>query len=324
MVGRVFGVREMVVGAEVVGLAPGDLGDAGVRAELYGLWLKFGLLVFRGVASVEEHLALSRCFGELEVHPLPEVRWEENPLLIELGGSKTAPAYVYDGGDVRVNRLPWHRDTAYTPTICKGAMLWMLETPSVEGETLFADTALAYDALPGDVKERLEGLEYKATVRMTPLEQTRPGALWREVRKATVEEDPQVAAPRKGSFDRAAAAARYPSVIHPAVLVHPESGRKCIFLSPTYVDYFIGLEQSESDELLAYLMDHMTQSRFVYKHSWTVNDALTWDNRRFMHAALGHPVGEPRRALRTTLATQFRPGRYFDESVTGEVAALVD
>ena len=112
-------------------------------------------------------------------------------MFIELGGRKTTPAFLYDGADLRVNRIPWHRDTAYTPDICKGAMLRMLEVPPVEGETLFADTAMAYEDLPAHVKARLEGLEYRASLRLGTLEQTRPGALWQTAREATREEDPQ-------------------------------------------------------------------------------------------------------------------------------------
>jgi hypothetical protein len=64
--------------------------------------------------------------------------------------------------------------------------------------------------------------------------------------------------------------ARFPSVIHPAVMTHPESGRKCLFLSPTYVDGFLGLKQDESDALLWQLTEHMLQPRFVYRHNWRV------------------------------------------------------
>jgi hypothetical protein len=71
--------------------------------------------------------------------------------------------------------------------------------------------------------------------------------------------------------------ARFPSVIHPAVMTHPESGRKCLFLSPTYVDGFLGLKQDESDALLWQLTEHMLQPRFVYRHNWRVNDAILWD-----------------------------------------------
>lgn len=105
-------------------------------------------------------------------------------------------------------------------------------------------------------------------------------------------------------------------MVHPAVLVHPESGRKCIFLSPTYIDHFLSMAPSASDALLRYLVEHMVQPRYVYKHHWSVNDAIVWDNRRMMHAAVGNEPGDRRRGLRTTLAGQLRAGRFFDESAT--------
>jgi taurine dioxygenase len=313
--------RPLTVGAEVVGLAPGAEADPDVRSALYAAWLEYGILLFRDVDSTERHLALSRCFGDLEVHPFPEVRSDEHPLLIEIGGRKRARAYVYDG-ELLVNRIVWHRDTAYTPDICKGAMLRMVEVPARGGETLFADTALAYADLPAEMKTRLDGLEFVASLRLSPMEQTRPGAFWKTVRPATEAEDPH--GPRV-NVDDEAAKARYPSVIHPAVLTHPESGRKCIFISPTYVDEFLGLETCESDALLVWLVEHMTGPRYVYKHSWSPNDAIVWDNRRFMHSALGNAPGEPRRGLRTTLAGPVRTGRYVEaDDKAAEHAALAD
>jgi taurine dioxygenase len=316
-----FSVVAMPVGAEIVGLAPGAEQNPATQRALYAAWLKHGILLFRGVDSVERHLAISRCFGELEIHPVPEVRHAENEYLIELGGAKRMGAYVFDDG-MRINRIAWHRDTAYTPDICKGAMLRMLEVPAYEGETLLADTAMAWDELPADLKRRLEGLEFKATLRTDPLVvQGHPGAVWKSVRQATDEEDPEGAGrrSRNTTIDQ-----RYPSVIHPAVLTHPESGRKCLFLSPTYVDFFLGLEAGESNGLLQSLVDHMLQPRFVYRHRWSVDDAIVWDNRRFMHAGLGNRPDQPRYGHRTTLAGPLRTGRYFDEEPQQAASAVVD
>lgn len=316
-----FEIVPLSVGAEIVGLDTEPPIDEKTRRALYAAWLEFGILVFKNVGSAERHIELSRCFGDLEIHPFPEARAKENPLFIEIGGAKELPAFVYDGVDLRVNRIPWHRDTAYTPGICKGAMLRMLEAPPLEGETLFADTAMAYEELPAEVKARLDGLEYRATLRLGTINQTRPGALWKTARAATAEEDPRGFG--KQLYD-AGAQARYPPVVHPAVLTHPESGRKCIFLSPTYVDYFLGLSQSQSDALLRYLVDHMTSPRYVYKHKWAVNDAILWDNRRFMHAAVGNRPGHRRRGLRTTLAGPLNTGRYFEHGTARAATGPVD
>lgn len=297
------------VGAEVRGLGGAPF-DAETVAALNRAWLDHGILLFRDVDSVELHLAISRCFGELEVHPLPELRAKEDPHFFPLGGPGML-ASVYDERDIRVNRIPWHRDTAFRPEICKGAMLRMLEVPHEEGETLLADTAKAWDGLPAHMKARLEGLEFKATLRTAHLSLPgRPGTFWQKVRLAGEEDYPGNAerGSRDGQLD-----ARYPSVIHPAVLTHPESGRKCIFLSPTYVDFFLDMDQKESDELLWYLTNHMLQPQYVYRHRWRENDAILWDNRRFLHAGMGNRPGEPRFGLRTTLAGPMRTGRYYDK-----------
>ena len=69
-----FAVRPMTVGAEITGLAPGMEDDPEVAAALRAAWLEHGILLFRNVDSVDYHLSLSRVFGELELHPYPELR----------------------------------------------------------------------------------------------------------------------------------------------------------------------------------------------------------------------------------------------------------
>jgi taurine dioxygenase len=295
------------VGAEVVGLAGVESFDAETARALNAAWHEHGVLLFRGVATNEAHIALSRCFGEIEIHPLPELRAPENPYFFPLGGERVA-ALVFDETDVMVNRIPWHRDTAFTPTMCMGSVLRMVEVPEAEGETLLGDTAAAYDALPEAMKRRLEHLEFHATISNGAVEHTGVGAWWSTVRDARDDEFPEGVVPfrPKAYPDKS----RFPPVIMPAVFTHPESGRKCLFLSPMNVDYFIGMDRAESDALLAELVAHMTSDRFVYRHRWAVDDAVIWDNRRFIHAAFGNRPGARRRGLRTTLAARFEVARY--------------
>jgi taurine dioxygenase len=310
----------MTVGAEIVGLAPGSERDPSVKTALYMTWLEYGVLLFRDIDSIDRHLAISECFGELEIHPEPTFRYPQNPYLVELGGAKRPAAYVYDDTDVRTVRIPWHRDTAFTPDVCKGAMLRLLVVPEHDGETMLADTAKAYDDLPADLKARLEGLEFKATLYTDPFSWPLIGAFWKTVRLATEAEDPEVSSRRilKDST-------RFPSVVQPALMTHPESGRKCIFLTPKDVDYFLGMSRADSDALLGAVCDHMLQPKYVYKHRWAVNDAVLWDNRRFMHAACGYRPSEYRHGLRTTLAGPIRTGRYFDTNAKQpSVAATMD
>lgn len=297
------------VGAEVTGLGGIESFDAATARALNQAWFEHGILLFRGIASAEAHIALSRCFGEIEIHPLPELRAPENPYFFPLGGERVA-ALVFDETDILVNRIPWHRDTAYTPTMCMGAMLRMIEVPDAQGETLLGDTAAAYDALPEDMKRRLETLEFHATISNGAVEHTGLGAWWSMVRDARDDEFPEGVIPfRPGAYPDKS---RFAPVIMPAVLTHTDSGRRCLFISPMNVDYFLGMDRAESDALLAELVAHMTSEQFVYKHRWSPNDALIWDNRRFIHAAFGNRPGAKRRGLRTTLATKFTVARYAD------------
>jgi taurine dioxygenase len=294
----------MTIGAEVVGLDPEAELTTETRQALYQAWLDYGILLFRDVETIERHLDLSRCFGDLERHPLENMRAKENDLFMRVGGDESPP-YVYDG-ILKSGTIPWHRDTAYTPDIAKGAMLRLLEVPQAEGETLFADTARAYDDLPPALQARLESLEFRSTLRRTPMEQPVAAALWQSVRQPTAEE---LAAAGGDVRATSSTVSRMPPVIHPALLVHPESGRRCIFLSPKEFDGFVGMDEKESNALFEELVHHMLQDRYVYRHRWAVDDAVVWDNRRVMHAAAGNRLGDRRRGLRTTLAGELRIGR---------------
>jgi len=86
------------------------------------------------------------------------------------------------------------------------------------------------------LKRRLEGLETKATIRIDYSGKTPAGALWKTMRQATQEE---YSREQQTLVHNAAVVDRYPSVVHPAVLEHPDTGRKCLLLSPSYVDQFL-------------------------------------------------------------------------------------
>jgi taurine dioxygenase len=312
-------LKPLPIAAEIHGLSIAQIQHAETRASLYADWMEHGVLVFRDIPVTNaEHLELSRVFGDLELHPLPEIRNAEEPLLMDLGGKKATRAFVYDGDKLRVDRIAWHRDTAYTVEIAKGAMLRVVERPAEGGHTDFCDTAKAYDALSADLRALIDGLEFKATLVLDQL-LMRLGTTWQSLRPATEEECP-------GSKHNVPLEAlkRYPSVVHPLVIAHPESGRRCIYVSPTYLDEILGLEGAESDDLLKTIVEHTISPRFCYRHHWRENDLVLWDNRRMMHAATGYDPKYRRRGLRTTLAGSLKSGRMYDPTAEQVKAALVD
>ena len=71
-------------------------------------------------------------------------------------------------------------------------------------------------------------------------------------------------------------------VAHPVVRVHPETGERCLFVSPMFTSHVVGMPPSESDELLAELHEHCAEERFVYEHHWKVGETVLWDNRSTM------------------------------------------
>jgi taurine dioxygenase len=291
------------VGGEVRGLCDRPITPE-IAETLRKGWLEYGILVFHDIDTIERHLEVSRCFGELEMHPAAEFRSKEHPFLVSLGGADT-PAHVFDERELRLNRIAWHRDTAFVPDVCHGAMLRMVQIPDSDGETLLADTAAAYDDLPASVKAQLDGLECRAGMKLSIQDWGRGSKWWKTVRRARDDEYPEGTKPV--GVMTVPDIGTYPAVVMPATIVHPHTGRRCIFISPMNIEHFLGMPPAESDDLIDFLCAHITSPRYVYKHHWRANDAIIWDNWRFLHAAVGNmPCKNRRYGLRTNLASKMR------------------
>ncbi len=287
------------VGAEVSGLTIDGPIDASTQERLNALWLDVGILVFKGLGvSPEAQLHLSRVFGTLEVHPIESIRVDEYPELIWLSnkGRKMASVYYYDDEPV-IGRIPWHTDLVYTTTPCRGALLRMIEKPDLGGETGWIDTAMAYDALPDELKTRIEGLQALFQFILEPGEMRfgRPHNVRKEMEGEGARQD--IAFPE------------FEDVVHPIVWTHPVSGRKALNVSPLHIRHLVGMENEEGDDLLKSLVDHATQKKFTYFHDWAPNDMVLWDNWRTMHCAQGNPPEETRLVHRTTLHGDHAFGR---------------
>ena len=96
--------------------------------------------------------------------------------------------------------------------------------------------------------------------------------------------------------------AAFPPVEHPVVITHPETGRKALFVNPSYTVRIAGIEAAESDALLRFLFRHMTQARFQLRHHWTQNDVVVWDERATQHSGSADHRGSPRTLRRCTIA----------------------
>ena len=263
-------------------------------ADLYDAWLDVGILLFRGIGtSAKRQIALSRCFGELEIHPVRDITLEAEPEIISLTNKGPGEPIIHtQNGEVLAGLIPWHNDMAYVTRPCRGALLRMVEKPTRGGQTGWIDTAAAYDALSAEMKQRIEGLEARhdfvvdiCDMRFGRLENLLHGTLGTQIFPS------------------------FPPVVHPLVWQHPEGGRKALMLSPVHLIEMVGMDRSEGDPLLEELVAHVTDERFTYIHDWEADDMVLWDNWRTLHMAFGTPPEFAREVQRTSICGDYELGR---------------
>lgn len=286
------------VGREVVGLSLDvDISPWDSQA-LRDAWLEHGMLLFRQFgATPEQQIKLSRCFGELEPHPIAKFRDPDYPELILLTNKDgfVSPIYEIDGEHI-YGRVPWHADLAFTTTPNAGALLRMVQKTERGGQTGWLDLALAYDTLDDATKVEIADLEAVYLFR-AGLEEMRFN-----------QQGGKRITPRNDNYPH------FPPVVNPLVWVHPETGRKLLNVSTMNIDHIVGMDEAESDALIERLIAHALRPEFQYMHEWENGDMILWDNRRTLHCATGHPADLIRIVTRTTIKGTVAMGRVLVEA----------
>jgi len=135
----------------------------------------------------------------------------------------------------------------------------------------------AYDALPEDLKQRLEG--------RFAVNSYEPGYDTSNVQM-------RIKAPSSPTAHAFA---------HPIVRTHPATGRKALYVNRLMTEYIVGMPREESDALLERVFDHQEQAQFQYEHRWEVGDLVIWDNRWTLHARRDFPPTHLRKLRRTAV-----------------------
>ena len=261
------------LGAEVGGVDMALPLDSDSADTLRELWRKHGLLLFRGQKLEEEHLvAFSRNFGSLEIHLRREYLSSENPEILYVSNLKKDGRPIGILADTEVG---WHYDQIYLPRPAVGSLLYSVIIPADRGATSFADMSAAYEALPVNTKQRIEGRKAVQSY----------AAFNRSYSVPTSEEQ----------------RSKTPDIEHPIVRTHPYTGRKALYICPGMTTQVVGLTAAESDALLAELFAWSTEPRFVYTHTWQLGDALLWDNACTMHRREPFDSSQQRLMKRTTI-----------------------
>lgn len=269
--------RDGGFGAEITGidisnpLPPHDL------AVVRDAWAKHSVLFFPDQPlTVEQQEMFTLQFGDFGVDPFVKAM-ADHPHVLELRREPDEKAIGFGAA--------WHSDWSFQERPPSATILHSKVTPPVGGDTLFADCYSAYDALSPVFRNWLCGLR---AIHSASRPYGRSGIFAEEKEKRAMAII--VSAEAEKTFS------------HPLVRVHPVTGRSALFVSPTYTLGIEGMSEAESAHILAFLYEHITQDRFVYRHKWKQNMLTMWDNRCTLHNADGGYDGHLRVLHRTTVA----------------------
>jgi len=255
--------------------------DDATFAELERLFHDNIVVCFRGqTLSNRQHIEFSRRFGELEIHIVKKYLLPGVPEILLISNVRNEAGELIGLADAG---FTWHSDTSYRRQPSRCSLLYAKEVPHRDGEplgeTVFANTVAAYEALPVAMRQRLEGLK----------------AIHRYSERRRVGNSPR---PKL----TAAQLAETPDIAHPIVRTHPHTGRKALYVTAGECVGIEGMPDDEAADLIAELDAHCVREAFLYRHRWRVGDLLMWDNAACMHLAIcDYALPERRLMHRTTV-----------------------
>jgi taurine dioxygenase len=261
------------LGAEIEGVdLSRPLGNSEFDA-IHRAFLTHHVIFFRDQKlSPDDQLAFGRRFGALNIHPYVK-GMASHPEILEI--IKEPSERINFGGG-------WHSDMSFLEIPALGSQLYAIEVPDVGGDTLFASQHAAWDALSPGLHRTLEGL---SAVHSAAEEYGAGGHSSRP----------------RASMDSEVTGEDVPEFEHPVVRVHPETGRKGLYVNPAFTLRFAGWTRKESRPLLEYLFEVSRREVYTCRFRWTPGALAFWDNRCVCHYALNDYHGKRRHMRRVTI-----------------------
>ena len=267
-----FQVRRLgaSLGAEVLGVdLKGPMDDDAFAAFEAALVEHKVLAVRDQFLTTEQHVAFSRRFGELEVHPMrPQGQFPE---ILVLDNHKDNPVLSTD---------VWHSDTTFRKTPTKYTILRCEIMPELGGDTLWANMEAAHDGLSDTFRAMISGLRavhdfqnFRVLFKNTEEDRIKPHRM----------ED------------------MFPNPSHPVLRTHPVTGRKSIYVNPQFTLRIEGLEPAESRAILDVLFAQARVPEYQFRIRWTPGTIVFWDNRSTQHYAANDYYPARRRMERTAV-----------------------
>ncbi len=199
--------------------------------------------------TAAQHVAFARRFGELEIHPfIPSNTGQPELVRFE----KSADVGGFENG--------WHHDVTWRERPSMGAILHALEVPENGGDTLFADMVAAYEGLDAQTQAQIESL-------------------------TGVHDYMQVFGYMIPPDQQAAMRAKYPTVEHPVVCTHAETGRRHLYVNRFFTSHIVGLDPDASTALISRLSRRAEILEYQCRFQWERDAVAFWDNRAVQHYA---------------------------------------
>jgi taurine dioxygenase len=271
------------LGAEVRGVDLSRPLSNSAAADIRQALVDHLVLFFRGQALMpEQQIVFSQVFGPLQ--RVPYVR--------PMDGYPDIIRVLKEADERKISTFgnAWHTDFSFLEEPPMASIFYALEVPGHGGDTLWINMYEAYEALSDGMKRMLHGLRAMHSGRPYGVTGAPPKDL-RTSRSIGIERNNPEA-------DR--------EIAHPVVRLHPESGRKALFVNSIYTGRFEDMSEAESRPLLDYLYQHVLRPEFACRFRWQPGSLAVWDNRCTMHYAVNDYDGS-RRLLHRTQVQGERP-----------------
>ena len=260
------------IGAEIDGVNLKKISREQLK-EIKIVFGKYGVIFFRNQnLSPEEEIIFAELWGEINI----------NRFFTNLEGYPKI-ALVSKEPDQKKNiGGAWHTDHTYDLEPAMGSILFAHQVPKKGGDTLFSSMYAAYETLSDGLKDTLKNMYGRHSSRHvfgTSRAERNDDTVGRIINSDKAKQD----------------------AIHPVVITHPQTGKKALFVNPTFTLGFDGWSDEESKPLLNYLYSHATKPEFTCRFKWEEGSIAFWDNRSTWHLAVNDYHGQRRLMHRITI-----------------------
>ena len=281
IMGMTIRLSGQACGATVTGVDLSKELAGSLITDIRQAWVGHGVIAFPDQSLSDDDLErFTGYFGDFGEDPFVQpIPGREHIIAIQRQADETSSIFAE----------AWHTDWSFQSNPPAGTCLYGITIPESGGDTLFANQHMALEEMPSTLRTRIEGRYaiHSAAGGYAPeglygKADEGSGRSMRVIASETANE----------------------SLLHPLINVHPENGRESLFGCLGYIIGIEGMEQDAASDLLHELHQWQTGEQFQYRHKWSSDMLVMWDNRSVIHRATGGHEGYDRLLHRTTIGSQ--------------------